>query len=108
MAIPQVSSAQRHVNFEGGAPRPEAIYAREEAEGVKIQKLGDQRWLLIPQPPAVVWPKVKQFFADNGVAIELEQPQTGRIDTEWLTVSSNAARDVVRLSIIDGKAIGGV
>ena len=108
MAIPEVSSAQRHVNFEGGAPRPEAIYAREESEGVKIQKLGDQRWLLIPQPPAVVWPKVKQFFADNGVAIALEQPQTGRIDTEWLVVSNKAARDVVRLSIIDGKEAAGL
>ena len=108
MSIPQVSSAQRHVNFEGGAPRPEAIYAREESEGVKIQKLGDQRWLLIPQPPAVVWPKVKQFFADNGVAIALEQPENGRIDTEWLTVSSKAARDVVRLSIIDGKQSAGL
>ncbi len=108
MAIPQISSTQRHVNFEGGAPRPEAIYAREEAEGVKIQKLGDQRWLLVPQPPAVVWPKVKQFFADNGVAIELEQPQTGRIDTEWMTISSKAARDVVRLSISDAKQAAGV
>ena len=91
MAIPKITSSQRHVNFEGGAPRPEAIYAREEAEGVKIQKLGDQRWLLIPQPPAVVWPKVKQFFADNGVAIAAEHPETGRIDTEWLTIS-NARR----------------
>jgi outer membrane protein assembly factor BamC len=108
MAIPQVSSSQRHVNFEGGAPRPEAIYAREEADGVKIQKLGDQRWLLVPQAPAVVWPKVKQFFADNGVAIELEQPQTGRIDTEWMMVSSNAARDVVRLSISDAKQSAGI
>ncbi len=108
MAIPAVSSNQRHVNFEGGAPRPEAIYAREEAEGVKIQKLGDQRWLLIPQAPAVVWPKVKQFFADNGVATELEQPETGRIDTEWLTISSSAARDVVRLSISDGRHSAGV
>ncbi len=108
MAIPEISSTQRHVNFEGGAPRPEAIYAREEAEGVKIQKLGDQRWLLIPQAPAVVWPKVKQFFADNGVAIEVEQPQTGRLDTEWLTISSKAARDVVRLSISDGRQAAGI
>jgi len=79
-----------------------------EAEGVKIQKLGDQRWLLVPQAPAVVWPKVKQFFADNGVAIELEQPQTGRIDTEWMTISSKAARDVVRLSISDARQSAGV
>jgi outer membrane protein assembly factor BamC len=108
MPIPTVTSMQRHVNFEGGAPRPEAIYAREESQGVKIQKLGDQRWLLIPQPPAVVWPKVKQFFADNGVELTLDQPESGRLDTEWLTISSRAARDVVRLSISDGKNSAGV
>lgn len=108
MPIPQVTSMQRHVNFEGGAPRPEAIYAREESQGVKIQKLGDQRWLLVPQPPAVVWPKVKQFFADNGVELTLDQPESGRLDTEWLTISSRAARDVVRLSISDGKNSAGI
>ncbi len=108
MPIPTISSAQRRINFEGGAPRPDAIYAREESKGVRIQKLGDQRWLLIPQPPAVVWPKVKQFFADNGVAIAMEQPKNGRIDTEWLTVSDKAARDVVRLSIADGKKSAGL
>ena len=107
-SVPQITSSQHRINFEGGAPRPEAIYAREETEGVKIQKLGDQRWLLIPQAPAVVWPKVKQFFADNGVAIALEQPDSGRLDTEWLTISDNAARDVVRLSIIDGKHNAGI
>jgi len=103
MPIPAITSTQRHLNLEGGAPRPETIYAREETQGVKIQKLGDQRWLLIPQAPAVVWPKVKQFFADNGVGVALDQPETGRLDTEWLTISNRSARDVVRLSISDGK-----
>ena len=34
--------------------------------------------------------------------------QTGRIDTEWLTISSKAARDVVRLAISDGKQTAGI
>ncbi len=108
MPIPTITSAQRRVNFEGGAPRPDTLYARDESKGVRIQKLGDQRWLLVPQPPAVVWPKVKQFFAENGVAIAMEEPKNGRIDTEWLTVSDNQARDVVRLAIADGKKAAGL
>ncbi len=106
--VPELASTRHHVNFDRGAPRPETIYAREEAEGVKIQKLGEQRWLLIPQPPVVVWPKVKQFFADNGVAIAAEQPESGRLDTEWLSISEAQARDVVRLAISDGKHEGGL
>ena len=106
--VPELASSRHHVNFERGAPRPETIYAREESEGVKIQKLGDQRWLLIPQPPVVVWPKVKQFFADNGVAIAAEQPESGRLDTEWLSISTTAARDVIRLAISDGKHEAGI
>jgi outer membrane protein assembly factor BamC len=103
MPIAPVESSRRHGDLTGEAPLPEAIYAREETASVKIQKLGDARWLLIPQPPAVVWPKVKQFFADNGVPIAFEKPEAGRIDSQWLTIDKGDARDVVRLTILAGK-----
>jgi outer membrane protein assembly factor BamC len=103
MPIAPVASSRRHGELTATAPLPEAIFAREESSGVKIQKLGDARWLLIAQPPAVVWPKIKQFFADNGVPIAFEKPEAGRIDTEWLTIDKADARDVVRLTILSGK-----
>jgi len=103
MPIKQITSSVRHSELNGKAPQPEAIYARDEAAAVKIQKLGDARWLLIPQAPAAVWPKVKQFFADNGVPIAFEKPEAGRIDTEWLTITKGEAKDVVRLTILSGK-----
>jgi outer membrane protein assembly factor BamC len=103
MPIAPVDSSVRHVELSGKAPLPEAIYARDEGEGVKIQKLNDARWLLIAQPPAVVWPKVKQFLADNGVPIAYEKPEDGRIDTGWMTIDTADARDVVRLTILHGK-----
>jgi outer membrane protein assembly factor BamC len=103
MPIAPVDSSVRHTQLNGKAPLPEAIYARDEGEGVKIQKLNDARWLLVAQPPAVVWPKVKQFLADNGVSIAYEKPEDGRLDTAWMTIDAADARDVVRLTILHGK-----
>lgn len=108
MAIPALPpDATRHV-FGDDVPRPEAIYAREEAEGVRIQKLGERRWLLVPQSPAVVWPKVKQFFGDNGVPIAMENTETGRLDTEWLAPATADTTDVVRLAIKEGRGAASV
>jgi hypothetical protein len=67
MAIPAILRTSG-TSLEGGAPRPGAICAREEAEGEDPELATSAgcsfagAW--------VVWPKVKQFFADNGVAIE--------------------------------------
>ena len=104
MAVPNLApDAAEHI-FADGVPRPEAIYAREEADTVRIQKLGDRRWVLVPQSPAIVWPKVKQFFADNGVAIVAEDPDAGVLESAWLAPSAEAqAKDVVRLAVKAGR-----
>jgi outer membrane protein assembly factor BamC len=103
MPIAPLTTTVRHGDLLLKVPPPETIYAREEGQEVKIQKLGDTRWLLISQSPSIVWPKVKQFFADNGVPIAKENPEAGRMDTAWLTIDKATARDVVRLTILQGK-----
>ncbi len=103
MVIPELPPLGRRVMYADDAPRPEAIFARDETQGVKIQKLGERRWLLIPQAPEVVWPKVKQFFADNGVTIAAEDPEAGRLNTEWLGPDDGSARDTVRLALRSGR-----
>lgn len=96
-------STGRRVTYEDETPRPEAIFARDEEQGVKIQKLGERRWLLVPQSPDVVWPKVKQFFADNGVVVAEEHPGGGALTTGWLGPDDGNAKDVVRLAIRAGR-----
>lgn len=104
LVVPEVPESAHSARYPNEAPRPEAIYARDEAQGVKIQKLGERRWLVVPQPPAVVWPKIKQFFADNGVAIVAEVPDAGRMESDWIAVSGDQLKDVVRLAVRDAKA----
>lgn len=102
-ALPEIINTNGAI-FPDRAPRPQPIYADDRNKGVKIQKLGDRRWLVIGERPAIVWPKVKQFLAENGVATTFEAAVLGRVRTQWLEVGDEQRfRDVIRLSIQQGK-----
>ena len=57
-------------------PQPSAIYANDNRDVVRIQSLGERRWLALPESPSTVWPKVKQFLAENGVPVAGESGVT--------------------------------
>ena len=89
--------------YPGRPPRPDAIYANDIRNEVRIQRLGDRRWLVVPEPPTTVWPKLREFLSENGVGIDAENPSFGRIDTEWLQIGDDEYRDVIRLLLRDAK-----
>jgi outer membrane protein assembly factor BamC len=101
--IPPITNRLRPEYYPNRPPRPDAIYANDNRDEVRIQRLGERRWLVIPEAPTTVWPKVKQFLAENGVPITWESPAEGRLDTEWLQVDG-PSRDVIRQVMRDGKA----
>lgn len=105
--IPEITDRLRPEYYPGQPPRPDTIYANDNRDEVRIQRLGERRWLVIPEPPTTVWPKVKQFLAENGVGLSWESPQQGRLDTEWLQVDPGQPyRDVIRQVIREGKESG--
>lgn len=57
------------------------------AEGVKLERAGSQRWLIVPAPPEKVWPVIRAFWIDLGFPVRVENIQTGVIETDWVTVS---------------------
>lgn len=103
--VPDITSRLRPEYYPDRPPRPDAIYADDNRDEVRIQRLGERRWLVVPEPPTTVWPKVKQFLAENGVAVAWESASHGRLDTQWLDVSDEPYRDVIRQVIRDGKQL---
>jgi outer membrane protein assembly factor BamC len=84
-------------------PRPDAIHGSDSRDEVRIQRLGNRSWLAIPEDPTTVWPKVKQFLAENGVSLARELPAEGRVDSVWLEIGNEQYRDIIRSTIRDGK-----
>ena len=77
-------------------PLPDALYASDNRDEVRLQTLGGRNWLVVPEPATTAWPKMKQFFADNGIVLASDRPEVGRLNTAWLTVEDKDYRDVVR------------
>jgi outer membrane protein assembly factor BamC len=61
----------------GAAPLLPAV------EGMRVERAGDQRWLVVNEPPDKLWPLVKTFWQDNGLLIAREIPEAGVVETEW-------------------------
>ena len=102
--IPPVPAQENARFYPGRAPLPDAIYANDNRDAIRIQRLGERIWLVVPEAPTTVWPKIKQFLAENGVGVVSEQPGRGRITTEWLSIEDEPYRDVVRSLLKDVKS----
>ncbi len=66
-------------------PRPTLVNG-DARDQVKIQRLGDSQWLVVADPPAVVWPRLKQYLADNGLPVARERPEAGVMESGWVKV----------------------
>lgn len=103
LPIPPANTVLNAEYYPEEPPRPDAIFASDNRDEVRIQRLSARRWLVVPEPATTVWPKVRQFLAENGVAIGWEDPRYGRIDTQWMDLTDGSYRDVVRSVIVDMK-----
>ena len=52
-------------------------------QGIRIEKSGGQRWLVVSAPVEKVWPVVREFWLDLGFAVRVENSQIGLLETEW-------------------------
>jgi outer membrane protein assembly factor BamC len=52
-------------------------------DGVRVERNGDQRWLVVDMPPEKLWPVMRSFWQENGLLIALEIPEAGVLETEW-------------------------
>ena len=51
--------------------------------GVRVERAGGERWLIVDVPPGVVWPTVRDFWLSQGFLIQMEDPSIGIMETDW-------------------------
>lgn len=54
-----------------------------DQESLRVERDGDQQWLIIEGEPKQVWPRVRDFWMQEGILIKMEDPRVGIIVTEW-------------------------
>lgn len=73
---------------ESGQQENEQDKLLPNADGVRMERAGAQRWLVVNAAPEKVWPIIREFWTDLGFAVQVENPQTGVMETEWVDPSS--------------------
>lgn len=62
----------------------------------RIERAGDQRWIVAKADPAQAWAVVREFWLDAGFAIAREVPQSGILETDWRETRANIEKGGVR------------
>ncbi|UTF61064.1 outer membrane protein assembly factor BamC [Gilvimarinus sp. DA14] len=84
-------------------PRPQPLATNLMQENVKIQRLGDERWILMNVSPGEVWPRVRSFMNENNVDVASADIGRGLIESHWLQFKTDlSTTDRYRIQIDQG------
>lgn len=50
---------------------------------IRLERQGQNRWLVVNQPPEQVYEKVRAFWSSVGFELEIDQPAAGLMETNW-------------------------
>ena len=72
---------------------------------LRIERLGNDRWLSSSQPPEQLFPLVRSFWKDGGFTLIQDREDAGVIETDWAENRAKLPTDIIRSTI--GKVFDG-
>ncbi len=102
-AVTATGLAQRDANRPATAGAGAVL---PEFKTAKIERLGSQRWLVVAKAPEAVYPIARDFWGDVGLALKVDSPATGIMETDWSENRANIPKEGVRAII--GKVLDSV
>ncbi len=66
---------------------------------VRIERSGNQRWLVVNRPADQLWDPVKDFWQENGFLLAMDQSNLGIMETDWAENRAKLPQDFIRNSL---------
>ncbi len=85
-------SGERSV--QGAAQQPTDVLPK--IDKARIERSGNQRWLVVAETPDNLWGQIKDFWQETGFLIKLEMPEAGVMETDWAENRAKIGQDVLR------------
>jgi outer membrane protein assembly factor BamC len=90
---------QQHSAQAPGLPAASEQVGQVSTDAVRIERQGNQRWLVVKQTPEQLWPQLQEFWANSGFTVETESQQTGIMETNWAENRAKIPQDFIRRTI---------
>lgn len=92
-SVPGGSTTYNTYNQAQDGQEPSVEKVLPNQEGVRMEKAGAQRWLVVNAPAEKIWPVIREFWLDQGFAVRVENPDTGVMETEWIDADAIKAKE---------------
>jgi len=66
---------------------------------VRIERAGNQRWLVVNRPADKLWEPVKDFWQENGFLLAMDQSNLGIMETDWAENRAKIPQDAIRAAL---------
>jgi outer membrane protein assembly factor BamC len=63
---------------------------------VRIERAGNQRWLVVNRPADQLWGPVRDFWQESGFLLSMDQPNLGIMETDWAENRAKIPQDFLR------------
>ena len=77
-----------------------------KVENARIERAGEQRWLVVKASPEQVWTTIRDFWVESGFVLKRETRETGIMETDWAENRSKIPQDLVRRTV--GRLLDGL
>ena len=67
--------------------------------GMRIERDGDRRWLVVDKSATELYPQVKDFWQENGFLLLIDSPSTGIMETDWAENRAKIPQDIIRRTL---------
>jgi len=68
-------------------------------DDIRVQRDNNSRWLVIKGSAQQVWPRLREFFLQNGFLIKREDPRIGIIETDWAENRADIPQDFITRNV---------
>lgn len=84
----------------GQALQPSGPHAAVASMGdVRIERAGNQRWLVVNRPADKLWDPVRDFWLENGFTLGVDQAGVGIMETDWAENRAKLPQDMIRATL---------
>lgn len=83
----------------GQAATAKTAVAAVSMGDVRIERAGNQRWLIVKRPAEKLWDPVKDFWLENGFFLAMDQSNLGIMETDWAENRAKIPQDAIRSAL---------
>ena len=92
------SAAAMQANAQAAKPA-DTVTATNNIGDVRIERDGNQHWLVVKRAPDKLWEPVRDFWLESGFIFVTEDRQLGIMETDWAENRAKLPQDVIRKTL---------